>query len=240
MHLNTNKSLQSIYDTYYDGDSRLLKKREITACQTFQHLNYIAGNHSFGRVIDVGAGEGSLLQQLGQNHWANELYGVEISNSGVEVIKRKKIQKLASIKSFDGYHIPFEDQYFDAAISIHVLEHVEHERAFLYELKRVAKHILIEVPLEHTVFINKAINQCHGHINFYTTQTFKNLLKTSGLKCINMKNFPVSRELEVFMSGQIKGSVKNLIRSTTLSLTPRIATQLMHYMCIAHCVQEGD
>jgi len=235
MDLNTNTSLQSMYNDYYDGDSRLLCKREMTACQTLQHLNFISGNHKFRRIIDVGAGEGSLLQQLDHNNWADELHGVEISSSGVETIKRKKIQKLASIESFDGYHIPVEDQYFDAAISIHVLEHVEHERAFLYELKRIAKHILIEVPLEHTLFVHKAINRCHTHINFYTPQTFRNLLETSGLRCIDMKIFPVSRELEVFLSGQIKGKVKNLFRSTTLSLSPRLATHFMNYMCIAHC-----
>jgi predicted TPR repeat methyltransferase len=239
-NLTTESSLQAMYDTYYEGDPSLLVKREITARQTLDHMKAVLGDQRFQRVIDVGAGEGSLLEQLDKTDIAEELYGVEISHSGTDIIRRKAIRKLKEVRIFDGYSMPYADQFFDVAISTHVLEHVEHERIFLYELKRVAKHILIEVPLEHTIDVQKAFRQSrpHGHINFYNPDTLRNLLETSGLKCVDLKLFPASRELEIFCSGKVKGAMKNRMRQTALSIAPKLATSMMSYMCMALCAVE--
>ncbi|MEH1816446.1 MAG: class I SAM-dependent methyltransferase [Nostoc sp.] len=149
--------LQEMYDNYY-GDNSLHSKRYITALQTYEHILHCCKDIHFQKVLDVGAGEGSLLYQMSINKFAEELYGVEISESGCQTIRGKNISNIIDILKFDGYKIPYPDKYFDLIISIHVLEHVEYERQFLYELKRVAKNVLIEVPLEHTVRIDKAIN----------------------------------------------------------------------------------
>jgi ubiquinone/menaquinone biosynthesis C-methylase UbiE len=231
-----NSQIQDLYDDYYQGE-QLFVKRELTATQTFSHIQDICDEEDFAKVIDIGAGEGSLLKCLDANSFAQNLYGVEISSSGIEAIKGKNLPRLREISSFDGYHIPYDDKFFDLAISIHVLEHVEHERMFLSEIKRVARRIVIEVPLEHTIFIDKAIRWCrpHGHINFYTVKTFQNLLETSGLRCLDMKIYPVSRELEIFASGKTKGGLKHFLRSGMLSVSPSLATSAMTYMCTAYC-----
>jgi ubiquinone/menaquinone biosynthesis C-methylase UbiE len=232
-------SIQKMYDEYYEKDDNLFRKRELTAIQTLDHVKSVLSipNEKLNRVIDVGSGEGSFLQQLSCVNMANELYGVEISDSGVETVRNKKINGLADIQKFDGYHVPYEDNFFDLAFSIHVLEHVEHERLFLNELKRIAKRIIIEVPLEHTFTIKKSIKQGrpHGHINFYTVETFKNLLETCGFNCLKLQVFPNSKDLECFVSGNTKGSINNRIRSSVLSISPRIATSIMTYMCTVYC-----
>jgi predicted TPR repeat methyltransferase len=239
-NLTTEAGLQAMYDCYYEGDPNLLVKREITAKQTLEHIQMMIAGRRFNRVLDVGSGEGSLLEQLGKTDIANELYGVEISQSGINITQQKTIHKLKEIEVFDGYAISYADKFFDLAISTHVLEHVEHERMFLYELKRVARNILIEVPLEHTINIQKAFQQSrpHGHINFYTPDTFRNLLETSGLRCADLKLFSASRNLEIFSSGQIKGTMKNVMRQAALSAVPKLATSMMTYMCMALCTVE--
>jgi ubiquinone/menaquinone biosynthesis C-methylase UbiE len=233
-------SIQKMYDEYYGEDKNLFRKREITAIQTLDHVKSVLGFpcEKLNRVIDVGSGEGSFLHQLSCASIANELYGVEISDSGVETVKRKKIDGLFDVRKFDGYHVPYEDKFFDLAFSIHVLEHVEHERLFLNELKRIAKKIVIEVPLEHTLTVKKSIRlgRPHGHINLYTVETFENLLETCGLRCLKLQVFANGKELECFVSGNKKGTINNYIRSTMLSLlSPRIATKMMTYMCTAYC-----
>ena len=75
---------------------------------------------------------------------------------------------------------------------MHVVEHVEHERMFLTEARRVCKRLYVEIPLEHTRNLRRSIRLSgpYGHINFYTPPSFENLLKTSGLKVERMIVFP--------------------------------------------------
>jgi len=234
-------SLQKMYDDYY-GDNSLHSKRYIAALQSYKHiLDCCKGKH-FQKVLDVGAGEGSLLEQMSINNFAQHLYGVEISESGCQIIQDKKIPNLIDILKFDGYKIPYPDKYFDLAISVHVLEHVEHERLFLYELKRVAKNVLIEVPLEHTLRIDKAINTSrrYGHINYYTPSTFANILTTSGYSIEGFQVFAHSKEYECFLSGKLKGTLKHLTRQGLLKYLPKFATYLTTYVATALCVEHTE
>jgi ubiquinone/menaquinone biosynthesis C-methylase UbiE len=203
-----------------------------------QHILEIWDNSLANRVLDVGAGEGSLLYQMGINRFGNELYGVEISESGIDSIKSKNIPNLLEVVGFDGYSIPCPDQYFDLAISIHVLEHVEHERLFLAELKRVDKNILIEIPLEHTLNIKRSIHvsRPYGHINYYTVETFSNLLEISNLLVRNKKIFSNTRELECLSSNNLKTLAKYYMRKLSLKILPAVAPNFMTYLCMAHCL----
>ena len=68
----------------------------------------------------------------------------------MEAIRAKNIPGLFDCKVFDGYTIPYDDNAFDLVVLSHVVEHVEHPRKLLYEAKRVARYVFIEVPLEAT------------------------------------------------------------------------------------------
>lgn len=49
------------YESYYAQGAS--KKRAIAAADTFDHIKTLLGDRQFKRVIDVGAGEGSLLSR---------------------------------------------------------------------------------------------------------------------------------------------------------------------------------
>jgi ubiquinone/menaquinone biosynthesis C-methylase UbiE len=229
-------TLDSLYEDYYENDEATLRKRELTAIEVFKHFRKLYPTATFDRVLDVGAGEGSLLSCLSANQVAKQLYGVEISESGVQAIEAKAIPNLVEIRKFDGYTIPYPDKFFDVAISSHVLEHVEHERLFLAELQRVAKEVVIEVPLEHTYRLNRAvrINRQYGHINFYTVDTLVNLLETSGLTVQDYQIVNLGVAFEQALYGW-KGYVKGMIRQAVLRLAPSLAMRSMVYFCIVRC-----
>lgn len=238
--IRVSEELNLKYNNYYDGDSKQFLKRELTALEVFQHIRQVYSTQHVGKLIDVGAGEGSLLQCLGKSRFADELYGVEISESGINAIRKKQIPNLVEIRQFDGYRIPYPDKFFDLAISSHVLEHVEHERIFLMELKRIAKNIIIEVPLEHTIRVNRSmqISQAYGHINFYTLETLLNLLKTSSLNCKHHIVITYSTSFEIFIAGKVKGYINSFIRKSALKLFPGLATKFLVYFCIAYCCSD--
>jgi ubiquinone/menaquinone biosynthesis C-methylase UbiE len=232
---NVKDSHQTIYDDYY-GDSALQQKRLIAARMTIDHIRDLVGSRKFAKVADVGAGEGSVVELLANADIASEVTAFEISASGLESIRDRKLPGVA-VQAFDGYNAPCADKAFDLAISIHVLEHVEHERMFLHEIKRMSRHAIIEVPLEHTLGFERRVRVMDkfGHINHYTEQTFARLLETAGLKPIKIRTFAVSRELEQFMSGKAKGAIKSAIRRGALKTVPMLARNTFVYICTAFC-----
>jgi 2-polyprenyl-3-methyl-5-hydroxy-6-metoxy-1,4-benzoquinol methylase len=230
--MKVDRELQELYDACYTTGS-IEEDREITSRQTLEHIKIITGNKKLKKIIDIGAGNGSLIQAISELDICESISAVEISSSGVEVIQKKNIKKLISLSKFDGYSIPHGDNEFDLGLTTHVVEHVEHERMFLKEAARVCKKLYVEVPLEHTISLDKTISISRplGHINFYTKKSFDNLIRTSGLTIEKSIIFPASLEREIFIANsQLIGFIKNKIRTNALKIAPNIATHVFVYM----------
>jgi predicted TPR repeat methyltransferase len=183
-------------------------------------------------LLDIGAGDGSLLEELCRRDFAEEYHAVEISQSGLQAIARRNLPKLISTKRFDGYRIEAREGEFDLGLAVHVLEHVEHERFFLREAARVCQQLYIEVPLELNVSIRRSIKlgSRFGHINFYTPETFRSLLKSSGLRVLDVKLFACTLRYEQFVSGKRIGLAKYLLRNIFLRIAPRFAPFVLTYL----------
>jgi predicted TPR repeat methyltransferase len=228
--------LNDMYANYYDSEV-VAKKRIISARQTIAHIKDITGEVHYGSMIDIGAGEGSVLAGLDEIGFADALHAVEISDSGCQAIMARNLKSLKSVAKFDGYTIAHDTDAFDFGVVAHVLEHVEYERPFLAEMARVCKAIYIEVPLELTLNIERSIRMArpYGHLNFYTPATLRNVLETSGLEVVDLKVWANSLEYEMHVSGALKGRVNNAIRNTMLKALPRYAPMLMTYIGGAVC-----
>ncbi len=226
--------LRSMYEGYY-GDSKLDEKRRIAAAMSLSHVTALTGSGDMGNVVDVGAGQGSFVELLSISGLARQVTALEISLTGIEAISQRGLEGVEVLK-FDGYMIPAEDKQFDLAFSIHVLEHVEHERAFLKEIKRIAKRAIVEVPLELTVDMKRKIpiSRAHGHINLYTATTFRNLLETSGLAVDQLHVHDTTLAYEKHMSPRF-GAVKHVIRGAALRLWPALAQIRFTYLATALC-----
>ena len=234
--MKVSSDLSEMYSHYYH-DEKVLKKRKIGAQQSVDHISSLLPDHSYRSVIDIGAGDGSVLDELDKTNISNELHAVEISESGCACIHGKKIGKVQSINQFDGYHIPVNDGNYELGLAIHVLEHVEHERAFLHEISRVCDYLYIEVPLELTLKVagNIKVGLDFGHINYYNEHTFKNLLESCNLEILGYKTFSASIEYEKHIYGSFKGVIKYYIRGGALKTVPSIAQNFFTYMGGAYC-----
>ena len=131
-----NEGLYQTYNDYYDGESEWRRlgavdkgKNVISACKACPH----------DVILDIGAGEGSIIQELARSKFGKEYFALEISESGVDVMRSRGLENLKEAQVFDGYSIPYEDNRFDLAILSHVIEHVEYPRQLLHEAGRVAK-----------------------------------------------------------------------------------------------------
>jgi ubiquinone/menaquinone biosynthesis C-methylase UbiE len=180
--LQTSGNVKNAYDEFYKTHDEAW--RMLGAKYKAQHIIDVCKGQSLKKVLEVGAGDGSILKLLSNQNFAPEYHAVEISDSGVAHIKSRDIKNLVSVQEFDGYKLPFEDDSFDLIILSHVLEHVEHERLLLREIKRVSKNFVIEVPIDYKPGVDKRIKHflAYGHINVYTPTSLRYLLQTEGFE----------------------------------------------------------
>ena len=102
--------------------------RRLGAIDKSRNVLSLCGSYDFANVVEIGAGDGAILEQLSRHGFAHSYTALEISKSAVDAIKDRNIGGLKEAVLFDGYSIPFEDGAFDLAILSHVIEHVEHPR----------------------------------------------------------------------------------------------------------------
>ncbi|HTZ09380.1 MAG TPA: methyltransferase domain-containing protein [Acidimicrobiales bacterium] len=85
-----------------------------------------------GDVLDVGCGESPYRFLLDRK---------ATSYVGIDVFDADKFDYTnPDVVPFDGEHIPFGDEHFDAVICTEVLEHVPHFQTLVDEIHRVMRH----------------------------------------------------------------------------------------------------
>jgi len=191
-------NVKTAYDEFYKQHDEAW--RMLGAKYKAQHIIEVCKGRSFNKVLEVGAGDGSILKYLSEQDFAPEYHAVEISDSGVQYIQSRQINNLKSVQLFDGYHLPFGDDNFDLIILSHVLEHVEHERLLLREIKRVAKMCVIEVPRDYKANVDSRIKHflAYGHINVYTPTSLRYLLRTEGFEVLSDLTSMIEPEVTKF------------------------------------------
>lgn len=225
-------NVKSAYDNFYTQSD--VAWRMLGAKYKAQNIVDVCKDIKAEKVLEVGAGDGSILHYLNEWNFAPQLYALEIADTGVEIIKNRHLKNLVSVMPFDGYKIPFEDDAFDLVILAHVLEHVEHERILLRELKRVAKFIVIEVPKDYRFGVDKRMKHFldYGHINMYTPTSLRFLLQSEGLEIVTDKCSLTEPETTRFNEFINKKSKKSITKNLKIELEYRIKKTLGKLMGI--------
>jgi ubiquinone/menaquinone biosynthesis C-methylase UbiE len=196
--------------------------RELGGKYKAQNILSVCRGRSFSRVLECGAGEGSILKFLDASNIASQLYAIEISDSGIEQIRKRRLAKLSEVRKFDGYSIPYPDRMFDMAYCSHVIEHVEHPRLLLRELKRVSELQVFEIPLDYSINADRSIEQflSYGHISIYTPTVFRFLLRSEGYEIIGERLTNAAQELIRYDWYRNMGRRKSLANELRLKWVP--------------------
>jgi ubiquinone/menaquinone biosynthesis C-methylase UbiE len=194
MKIEISPSLKKAYDEQYSED--MTEWRELGGKYKANNIVRVCTGYKFNRVLECGAGEGGVLKSLDERGVFDELYAIEISESGISQINKRKLPHLKEVKIFNGYEIPFPDGFFEMAYCTHVIEHVEFPRLLLRELKRVSCFQVFEVPLDYSVNVDRKVKArlSYGHINVYTPSLFRYLLKTEGYEIFSERLSHTSKE----------------------------------------------
>ena len=232
--IEVNADLQAAYDSYYeDGTSEW---RALGAKYKADNIINMTVGIPHNTVLDIGAGEGAVSAMLLQREFCPEVSCLEISDTGVKAIENRNLSRVVDVRKFDGYSIPYRNKTFDLAIASHVLEHVEHERVFLYEAKRVAKYVFIEVPLEDTFRMPKNYKaNKEGHVNFYNFRTIRHLLQSSGFEVLDQRLLPHSLEVHKYSQGRLKGTMHWGVRAVCDKIHRGLTARMFTYHCGILC-----
>ncbi|BAZ53146.1 putative methyltransferase [Nostoc sp. NIES-4103] len=220
---NVSQIVQSSYDEFYSRQQSTW--RELGGKYKANNILSVCENYNFKKVLECGAGEGSILKFLDESSNFTELYAIEISESGISEINKRNLPKLQEVKKFNGYEIPYPDNYFDMAYCSHVIEHVEHPRLLLRELKRVSSFQVFEIPLDYSLDVDTKYQHflSYGHVNIYTPSLFKFLLKSEGYEIIQELLTQIASEIQRYNWYEIKKQKKTFVREFKLMIRPLIS-----------------
>ena len=140
-----------------------------------------------GSVLDVGCGDGLLLEHLKRRGLA--VSGIDISAVALRICAERGLD---CVQGDISERLPFEDGAFDSVLLIDVLEHLFQPLEVLKEAARVArKHVFISVPnfislpaRLQMLFGRVPENNTprDGHVYFMTLSVIQALLAEAGLR----------------------------------------------------------
>src|ERR1700733_1725719 len=92
------ESVKTAYDSFYEKHDEAW--RMLGAKYKAQHIIDVCKGDNPKSVLEVGAGDGSILKLLADSNFAEQYSAVEISESGVEHIRSREIKNLKLVKVF--------------------------------------------------------------------------------------------------------------------------------------------
>jgi SAM-dependent methyltransferase len=225
--------LMNNYQHYYE--ERDSEWRSLGAIDKAENIISLCSSYPHDSILEVGAGEGSVLKRLSERGFGNELYDLEISPSGIEIIKKKGIPRLMGCALFDGYNIPYDDNKSDLSVLIHVVEHLEYQIKLLYDAVRISKYVFVKVPLEDTLrLLSDFVFDKLWHINFHSPKTIRRLLQSCNFKVFSQKVTNSSKSVYTFQEGK-KGLINYFIKEYLLRLLPHVAVGIFAYHSALIC-----
>jgi len=193
-----------------------------------------------GRVVEIGCGDGSLLMELAAAWPSATFDGFELSAPAIEIARGRGIPRVGRLEAFDGLSIPAGDREYDLAILSHVLEHVPDPRPLLEEAARVARHVLVEVPLEANVSASRPAKRAEaariGHLHAFDRAAVQTLV---GRPALAELSDPLPREHHAFFAAtraaRLAATAKWAVRSLVHRVSPRGAQRCftVHYALLA-------
>jgi 2-polyprenyl-3-methyl-5-hydroxy-6-metoxy-1,4-benzoquinol methylase len=140
-------------------------------------------------LLDVGCGEGVLVQRWAQRLEGGRLVGIDLEEDSIQAGWAEHQAPNLEYRVMEAGKLPFADGEFDLASAIEVLEHLPDPERTLSEMARCAtRHLLVSVPREPLWrVLNLArgaywseLGNTPGHLNHWSKRSIVELLSRHG------------------------------------------------------------
>lgn len=134
-----------------------------------------------GSLLDVGCGEAHHTHQWAKQLGDKRVVGIDLDDPTLKQFWETRTAPNLEYKILKAENMPFEDNEFEVASAIEVLEHVPDPAHTISEMARVAsKYLLVSVPREP---VWRAVNMARGayikqlgntpgHLNHWSQRAF--------------------------------------------------------------------
>ena len=180
------------------------------------------------RVVEIGCGDGALLAALSEQWTAARFDGFELSAPAIEIARSRAIPRVERLEAYDGARVPVEDAAYDLAILSHVVEHIADPAPVLAEAARVARFVLVEVPLEDNRSAARPAKRAEaariGHLHALNRDDVRTWIDGAGLKVLGELTDPLPYAHHAFFAegavGRAKAAVKWGVRAAAWKISP--------------------
>jgi 2-polyprenyl-3-methyl-5-hydroxy-6-metoxy-1,4-benzoquinol methylase len=173
------------YDKYGSGNP-VVKRLMASFQATLDELFTSAAPRS---VLDVGCGEGVLVQRWAEQLGDGRVVGIDLQEESIQAGWELHQAPNLEYRVMQAENLPFGDGEFGLASAIEVLEHVPDPEHTIAEMARCASdHLLVSVPREPLWrMLNMArgaywpqLGNTPGHLNHWSRRSFEHLLARHG------------------------------------------------------------
>ncbi len=148
-------------------------------------LGAISSSGTLGRTLDIGCGDGSVLEALRAR--TSEFVGVDRSPAAVE-LTRARVPGAAVVEADVQEALPFPDASFDSVLMLDVVEHLNNPIAAIREIRRVLRprgFLAVTTPNANSPIRHLRGSKWFGvadpgHVTLYTSFTLRHLLERAG------------------------------------------------------------
>jgi len=148
----------------------------------------------FGRVLDVGCGDGFGIYLMKSNPNIESVVGLDICHEAIERAKIKLNGLAPELIVAPAEILPFADNTFDSVHCGQTLEHVKNDQKAILEIRRVTKGIAV-----FSVPINGGLSS--QHVRQYDSKTIIKALEGS-FNILSMKMFHDGRHKRLVLVAQ--------------------------------------
>ena len=136
------------------------------------------------QILDAGCGSGRNMVELARR---GEVTGIELSPASVEVARQRNVGEVVQGSVAE---LPFDDDSFDFAVCLDVIEHLEDDLRTLRELRRVIRsggRLLVTVPAYPSLWSSHDV--VNHHHRRYTRASLLKVAREGGWEPICTTHF---------------------------------------------------
>ena len=191
-------------------------------------------------IVELGCGDGVVLAALAARGVGGRREGFDISERAVELAEARP--EVARAERFDGRSLPAADGEYDLALLSHVLEHVPDPVPLLREACRVARAVVVEVPLEDNRSAARPAAQRGrehvGHLHRFDRAAVRALVAAAGMNVTAELADPLPWRVHAFFAtggrARALALVKAGVRRAVFTASPAAAERAftVHFACL--------
>jgi len=205
---------EEMYDPEANGNRQYFQKQLTQLPDNLRALSVL--NRRFpkrGRLLEIGTFAGIFLNRVRADGW--QVTGLEPWRPVANYARARY-----GLEILDGVlpNPALADTDYDAVVMLHVIEHMPDPGANLREIHRVLKRggvLVVETPRFDSLSFKllgrreRSIQNCPGHIFFFTEQSLRRMLERNGFKVFRVERVGRTLTLERFLYnfGLVTGSV---------------------------------